>query len=91
MRYIVAYDVSDDDRRARLAAVCAAYGDRIQRSVFECTLDPLELDEMVQRASLHVAAETDSLHIVPVCATCHQKRIVIGQAEIPPEVPWWVV
>lgn len=33
-RYLVAYDVPCDRRRARLAKVLSAYGDRIQYSVF---------------------------------------------------------
>ncbi len=33
-RYLVAYDVACDKRRARLARVLSSYGDRIQYSVF---------------------------------------------------------
>ena len=34
MRIIVAYDISEDSRRARVSALLASWGDRIQRSVF---------------------------------------------------------
>lgn len=33
-RYLVAYDITDDRRRERIAHVLSAYGDRIQYSVF---------------------------------------------------------
>ena len=39
MTVIVAYDVKEDNRRARIAAVLSAYGFRLQKSVFECQLD----------------------------------------------------
>ena len=37
---VIAYDISEDRRRARVAAVLQAYGDRVQRSVFIATLEP---------------------------------------------------
>lgn len=38
-RYLIAYDISDDRRRAQLAKVLERYGDRVQYSVFvvECS------------------------------------------------------
>src|SRR5581483_10587436 len=39
LTYMIAYDISEDNRRARVAATLQAYGDRIQRSVFVCTLE----------------------------------------------------
>ncbi|MFI8774620.1 CRISPR-associated endonuclease Cas2 [Gordonia sp. NPDC062954] len=37
---LVAYDITEDRRRARLAALLQAWGDRIQYSVFICHLPP---------------------------------------------------
>ena len=47
---VIAYDVSEDARRARLAALLQMHGDRIQFSVFLCRLDDGELDELIDAA-----------------------------------------
>uniref|UniRef100_UPI003CD06BCA CRISPR-associated endonuclease Cas2 n=1 Tax=Saccharothrix mutabilis TaxID=33921 RepID=UPI003CD06BCA len=46
MTTLVCYDVSDDITRARLAAYLQHRGNRIQRSVFLCHLDPDKLTEL---------------------------------------------
>ena len=43
MIVVAAYDVSQDDRRARLAAVLQSLGEGVQRSVFVLSLDDEEL------------------------------------------------
>lgn len=48
-RTLIAYDVPDDRRRARLARVLEEYGDRIQYSVFVVDLLPSGLIEMKTR------------------------------------------
>jgi CRISPR-associated protein Cas2 len=39
MLVVVSYDIVDDRRRQRLAKVLENYGQRVQKSVFECRLD----------------------------------------------------
>ena len=39
MLTLVAYDIADPKRLARVAKVCEDYGVRVQYSVFECRLD----------------------------------------------------
>ena len=45
MLTIVAYDISDPKRLARVAKVCEDYGVRVQYSVFECRLDESEFTD----------------------------------------------
>jgi CRISPR/Cas system-associated endoribonuclease Cas2 len=45
---VIAYDICDDKRRARLAATLQRGGDRVQRSVLVCTL---EHDDLVSVAA----------------------------------------
>jgi len=42
-RYLIAYDISDDPRRNRVAKLLESYGDRVQYSVFVCDLKPARL------------------------------------------------
>ncbi len=50
-RYIVTYDISDDDRRNKVFTVLRGYGDHIQYSVFRADLSDSERISMV--AELH--------------------------------------
>lgn len=42
-RWLVAYDVSDDARRTRIAKALGRFGDRVQYSVFVVDLRPAKL------------------------------------------------
>jgi len=50
-RYIVTYDISEDDRRDKVFATLRGYGDHIQYSVFRCDLSDSERVSLV--AELH--------------------------------------
>jgi len=45
MLTLVAYDIADPKRLARVAKVCEDYGVRVQYSVFECRLDEAEFTD----------------------------------------------
>ena len=51
---LVAYDVSTETRAGqrrlrRVAKACEGYGQRVQKSVFECVLTEVQLERLVQR------------------------------------------
>ena len=50
-RYIVTYDISDDDRRNKVFTTLRGRGDHIQYSVFSCDLSDSERIAMI--ATLH--------------------------------------
>ena len=84
MRYVVAYDVTDDDVRERLARRIEHHGVRIQFSVFDCELDDRDdLDEFVDDMGNIVAGEAASVAVVMQCANCLDARRWIGP---PPEI-----
>ena len=88
---VAAYDVSEDGRRARLAALLQAHGDRIQKSVFLLATAPDELDMLCARAADIIDAETDSLWIMRQCSDCWDVVVRIGQPEPPAKVLHWAV
>jgi CRISPR-associated endonuclease Cas2 len=65
LTHVIAYDISDDGRRARVAAVLQAHGDRVQRSVFVCTLEADILQVIL-------FARTDHSGVVQPCRPDHQ-------------------
>lgn len=59
MRYIAAYDISDDRRRVAISKVLRRYGERIQESVFELRITPEELASV--RFQIGVLLDRDDL------------------------------
>jgi CRISPR-associated protein Cas2 len=91
LTHVIAYDISDDHRRARVAAVLQAYGDRVQRSVFVCNLDARPLAEVRSRVSAIINPDTDSVYVFRQCAACWQAVGIHGQASINDEPLYWAV
>lgn len=88
---IAAYDIRDDDRRARLAATLQTIGDRVQKSVFVIVVDDKELLDLQQRASNIIDPKTDSLIFFRQCSPCWDSYTVVGQGRIPDAVTHWCV
>ncbi len=68
MQILVTYDVvtekADGRRRLRkVAQVCKNYGQRVQKSVFECTLDEMQYEKLTQRLLDIIDKEEDNLRI----------------------------
>lgn len=68
MELLVSYDVSTEtkagQRRLRkIATICQSYGQRVQKSVFECSLDERQHATLVDRLIHTIDKEVDSLRI----------------------------
>ncbi len=46
MKFVIAYDISNDKRRERVARVLLHFGERIQKSVFVAVLDQEQQSEL---------------------------------------------
>ena len=68
MLILITYDVHTQDhtgsRRLRMVAKeCTNYGQRVQNSVFECTLDAAQLERVKHKLESLIDPEKDSLRI----------------------------
>ena len=66
MEILVAYDVATDTaagrkRLRKVAAACLAYGQRVQQSVFECSVTDAQLAQLEHRLLGCIRPEEDSL------------------------------
>ena len=70
MRVLVVYDVSDGRLRRRIARALAAFGERVQRSAFECVVRPAERRalEARLRALVPDAAAEGADPSLPACS-----------------------
>jgi CRISPR-associated protein Cas2 len=91
MIVIVAYDVSDDDQRARLAAFLSHYGVRLQKSVFECEVDDDGLAAILATAADLLNLNHDTLHVFRQCHTCHAANHALGQNPPSLDAPYWIL
>jgi len=85
MRYVIAYDISDDHRRNRVFKFLKNWGRRVQESVFECDLSKEELTEVTARLKEWMNASEDRCHIYRLCADCISHRFIIALGDIEPE------
>jgi len=68
LKLLIAYDVSTVDadgvrRLRRVARACQDYGQRVQKSVFECLVGPAEWIQLRQRLLHEMDATKDSLRV----------------------------
>lgn len=68
MLVIVCYDVNTETRAGRrrlrrVARVCEATGQRVQKSVFECQVDLMQMEELERRLLAEIDLKEDNLRL----------------------------
>lgn len=68
MELLVAYDVATDTKEGRrrlrrVANLCVAHGQRVQKSVFECVLTDTQVERFTYRLLREIDISQDSLRI----------------------------
>ena len=68
MHLLVAYDVATDTAQGRkrlrkVAQTCLDYGQRVQKSVFECSVSEMQQEELIRRLLEIIETSEDSLRI----------------------------
>lgn len=78
MLRVIAYDISNPKRLRRMANLCADYGVRVQKSVFEFWLDQSRFDELWHRLCAEMDSEEDVLLSYELDEAAARKRRVHG-------------
>ncbi len=73
---LVCYDISNNRRRYRVDKVLSGYGVRVQKSVFECHLQPAERRLLEQELLRLIMEDEDSIRLYSMCIK-DEKRILI--------------
>lgn len=68
MHVLVAYDVSTETREGqkrlrRVAQVCKDFGQRVQKSVFECSVNEMQYESMLRQLQRCIHEKQDSLRL----------------------------
>ncbi|MDB4948550.1 MAG: CRISPR-associated protein Cas2 [Gemmatimonadetes bacterium] len=75
---MVAYDITDDARRERVAAALQDYGVRVQKSIFECSITAAERRVMVGAVRSRIDPAVDSVLVYGVCTRCLRRVLRLG-------------
>ena len=83
MRILITYDVStttpEGERRLRrVARACVDFGQRVQQSVFECTLTAAQMETLRQRLLGEIDPAMDSLRIYRLAEAVESIREIHG-------------
>ncbi|MBI4820413.1 MAG: CRISPR-associated endonuclease Cas2 [Deltaproteobacteria bacterium] len=88
---VVAYDIVDDERRGRVAKALNGYGERVQKSVFDCLVDERRLAELQERLEDLIDLSTDSVRYYRLCAKCERTVTVQGRGDVREDEPLVIV
>ncbi|QLH51852.1 MAG: CRISPR-associated endonuclease Cas2 [Candidatus Accumulibacter cognatus] len=74
MLVIVCYDVNTETsqgrrRLRRVAKICESTGQRVQKSVFECQVNQMQLDELERRLMAEIQVNEDCLRLYRMADT----------------------
>lgn len=78
MLTVVAYDISDTKRLARVARICEDYGMRVQYSVFECRLDEAEFADFWLKLLLEIDETEDRMVAYKIDARSAKETLTAG-------------
>jgi CRISPR-associated protein Cas2 len=93
MYTVIAFDISDDQRRYRVARALESVAVRIQRSVFDGTMEEAVLLRLRSEIEGKIDTETDCVVYFRLCRACAQRRVVVGRRYVGEEgeEPWKVI
>lgn len=78
MKILVAYDITDNRRRNRLAKTLLNYLVRVQFSVFQGSISKEKLNELRKEISKIIKVSEDSVIIIKLCTSCVEKTELHG-------------
>lgn len=84
LRLVVAYDISSNRQRRKMAALLSEGLVRVQLSVFEGVVPEKVWREILRQALPLLDPETDRLRVYHLCQTCGPRTDSYGQP--PPEI-----
>jgi CRISPR-associated endonuclease Cas2 len=88
MRWVVAYDVSGNLPRERVAARLLRDGLRLQRSVFQ--VQSVQPEVLIDEISAHMDLNLDVVQMFRQCRACEGASLGLGQFGPSLQERWWV-
>ncbi|MBO0798379.1 MAG: CRISPR-associated endonuclease Cas2 [Blastocatellia bacterium] len=90
MLVLITYDISNQKRLRRVARLLQTYGVRLQRSVFECRIDPKHFDELLVKINEAIKHHEDRVHVYRICESCQERFTRYNRGNLLPEMDVWI-
>lgn len=87
----VCYDIANAKRLRRVAHAVQNSGLRVQKSVFECSLNADEWLALRKRIAALVDTDNDSVLYQPICHDCRRRTVWQGLQPKAEHQPYWVI
>jgi CRISPR-associated protein Cas2 len=92
VRYLVTYDIADDDRRDDIALYLSAHGPRVQLSVFEVALpDRDAAAQFRQTLRTLLDPDEDQIRLYPLDHTAWTNTLIYGTRTIEERRDYWIL
>ncbi|MEQ1526004.1 MAG: CRISPR-associated endonuclease Cas2 [Gallionella sp.] len=90
--WVIAYDIANDRRRRALVKLLAQCMERVQESVFEGWLNPMEIREVIRQTKEIIESAEDKVRAYPL-ALRNEKRCKTLGGQKPARHPqdYWIV
>jgi CRISPR-associated protein Cas2 len=88
---IISYDIVDDKRRTKIMKLLKGYGIRVQYSVFECRLSPVEFAKLGQELRGLIDINTDSVRCYRLDVEAVERIAIYGIGKVTTEPTHWLV
>ncbi len=75
---MICYDITDDRKRLRAANTLMRYGERVQRSVYECHLSRREAEAVMRELEAIIDRTADRVRFYPLCERDRAAIVVEG-------------
>lgn len=82
MLVMISYDVVDDKKRLKLMKFLKDYGDRVQKSVFECNLSQETYERIKSEIDKMINRRKDRVRYYRICKGCTERVEISGWGEV---------
>lgn len=82
MFLIVSYDITNDKRRNKVSQTLLDFGTRVQYSVFECDITPVQYQVLRTRLQPLVDEQEDSIRFYQLCKHCIAQVEFLGEGKL---------
>ncbi len=89
--YLICFDIVDDRIRNKVGKVLEGYGDRVQKSVFECVLSKAQLRKIRDKISSLIHEDEDSVHFYRLCNRCIDEFECLGLDHEPERADYFLI
>lgn len=72
---VVAYDISNDRRRAKAVKILERVGVRVNFSVFECMLTERQYESLRDELLQVISLKEDTVVYYPICLNCYSRIV----------------